>query len=69
MVSGFQAAFWVGATIAAAGFVAALVLIRDAEVEVERHVEELAADGASRCPSADLALARRRFQQTGEICR
>ena len=42
MVSGFQAAFWVGATIAAAGFVAALVLIRDAEVEGE-HVEELAA--------------------------
>ena len=40
LVSGFQAAFWVGAAIAAAGFVAALVLIRDAEVE---PVEELEA--------------------------
>jgi EmrB/QacA subfamily drug resistance transporter len=32
MVSGFQAAFWVGAVIAAAGVVAALVLIRDEEL-------------------------------------
>jgi MFS family permease len=32
MVSGFQAAFWVGAVIAAAGFLAALVLIRDDEL-------------------------------------
>ncbi|MEJ7630541.1 MAG: MFS transporter [Nocardioidaceae bacterium] len=37
LVSGFQSAFWVGAVIAAAGFVGAFVLIRDAEVE---HVEE-----------------------------
>jgi EmrB/QacA subfamily drug resistance transporter len=32
MVSGFQAAFWVGAAIAAAGVVAALVLVRDEEL-------------------------------------
>ena len=32
MVSGFQAAFWVGAAIAAVGMVAALVLVRDQEL-------------------------------------
>jgi predicted MFS family arabinose efflux permease len=32
LVSGFQAAFWVGAAIAAAGLVAALALVRDAEL-------------------------------------
>jgi EmrB/QacA subfamily drug resistance transporter len=32
LVSGFQAAFWVGAAIAALGFVAALVLVRDEEL-------------------------------------
>jgi predicted MFS family arabinose efflux permease len=32
MVSGFQAAFWVGAAIAAIGFVATLVLVRDSEL-------------------------------------
>ncbi len=32
LVSGFQAAFWVGAAIAAVGFVAALVLVRDEEL-------------------------------------
>jgi EmrB/QacA subfamily drug resistance transporter len=32
MVSGFQAAFWAGAVIAAAGVVAALVLVRDEEL-------------------------------------
>ncbi len=34
LVSGFQAAFWVGAAIAAFGFVAALVLVRDEELAV-----------------------------------
>ncbi|MFY9913456.1 MAG: MFS transporter [Nocardioidaceae bacterium] len=32
LVSGFQAAFWAGAAIAAVGFVAALVLVRDEEL-------------------------------------
>ncbi len=32
LVAGFQAAFWVGAAIAAVGFVAALVLVRDEEL-------------------------------------
>jgi MFS family permease len=32
LVSGFQAAFWVGAATAAVGFVAALVLVRDSEL-------------------------------------
>ena len=34
MTSGFQLAFWVGAAIAVVGVVAALVLIRQEEVEV-----------------------------------
>jgi predicted MFS family arabinose efflux permease len=40
LVSGFQTAFWVGAAIAAAGFVAALVLIRDSEVAVIEEAVE-----------------------------
>ena len=39
MVSGFQAAFWVGAAIAAAGLVLALVLVRDSEL-APVHVPE-----------------------------
>jgi hypothetical protein len=31
-VSGFQAAFWVGAVITAIGFVSTLVLVRDSEL-------------------------------------
>ena len=41
MVSGFQAAFWVGAAIAAVGFVAALVLVRDGELTVPVTVPEV----------------------------
>jgi EmrB/QacA subfamily drug resistance transporter len=39
LVSGFQAAFWVGAGIAAVGFVLALVLVRDDELVSEPVVE------------------------------
>jgi EmrB/QacA subfamily drug resistance transporter len=46
LVSGFQTAFWVGAAIAAAGFVLALVLIRDAEVTVpETALDDVLAAG------------------------
>ncbi len=53
LVSGFQAAFWVGAAIAAVGFLAALVLVRDDELapapllEPEPEVEPAAALGAA----------------------
>ncbi len=40
LVSGFQAAFWAGAVIAAVGFVAALVLVRDEELAAITLPEE-----------------------------
>jgi EmrB/QacA subfamily drug resistance transporter len=39
LTSGFQVAFWVGAAIALVGVVAALVLIRQEEIEVAQDVE------------------------------
>jgi MFS family permease len=41
LVSGFQAAFWVGAGIAAVGFVAALVLVRDEELAAPATLPEV----------------------------
>jgi hypothetical protein len=41
LTSGFHAAFWVGAALAAAGLVASIVLVRRDELEQAPHAEAL----------------------------